>query len=115
MRVDVTFFIFEKTFKQIEFFQDRPYTLIAWICPLLKPLVKSAEEYIFFEEDDVSCIYFQQNGTAGYVLPRHKNLLYVNLNRGKYFGVSCIVGSQIENVGFFDIDNWIQYKGSLKR
>ena len=56
-------------------------------------MVKSKDEYIFFEEDDISCIYFLQEGKCGFVLPRHKNLLYVNLNKGMYFGVSCIVGS----------------------
>ena len=39
LRVDVTYFIFEKTFKQIDYFKNRPYQLIAWICPLLKPMV----------------------------------------------------------------------------
>lgn len=66
---------------------------------------------MFFEEDDISCIYFLKCGVAGYVIPRHRNLIYVNLNKGKYFGVSCIVGSLMEKEGGFEIDNWIEQKG----
>lgn len=83
LKVDVTYFIFEKTFKELKFFQNRPVSLIAWICPLLRPMIKSKDEYIFFEEDDLTCIYFFQSGHAGYILPRHKNLMYINLNKGK--------------------------------
>ena len=90
-------------------------SLIAWICPLLRPLIKSKDEYIYFEDDDLTCIYFFQRGQAGYILPRHKNLTYINLNKGKQFGITCILGCILEKEGRFDIDNWIQYKGQLKR
>lgn len=40
LRVEVSFFVFEKTFKELEFFKGRQLSFIAWICPLLKPLVK---------------------------------------------------------------------------
>ena len=64
------------------------------------------EQFIFFEGDDIQCIYFLQNGNAGYVLPRHENLMYVKLNAGLHFGVSCIVGSFVDQDNF-DIDMWI--------
>ena len=115
MRVDVSYYIFEKTFKEIEFFRDRPYSLITWICPLLRPMVKCKDEYIFYEDDHVKSIYFFQNGNAGYVLPRHKNLVYINLNKGKCFGVTCLIGSFLNDEIDFDIDNWITYKENLKR
>jgi len=111
----VTYFIFEKTFKELEFFRNRPVSLIAWICPLLRPMIKSKDEYIFFEDDDVTCIYFFQKGQAGYILPRHKNLMYINLSKGKQFGIICILGHLLNRVGNFEIDNWINYKGQLKR
>ena len=114
LRVEVSLFIFEKTFKQIQFFKNRNISFIAWICPLLRPLVKLKEQYIYFEDDDVSCIYFFKNGKAGYVLPRHRNLMYIEINRGHQFGISCIVGSFSEN-NDFDLDNWISHRDKLKR
>ena len=41
LRVEVSFFVFEKTFRQIEFFKGKPLTFIAWICPLLKPIINN--------------------------------------------------------------------------
>ena len=53
LRLEVTLFIFESTFKHIQFFVNRPVSFIAWICPLLKPLIKLKEQFIFFEGDDI--------------------------------------------------------------
>ena len=93
LKVEVSFYVFEKTFKELEFFKGRPLTFIAWVCPLLKPLIKSQNQYIYFDEDGVSCIYFFKKGNAGFILPRHRNMLYLNLNKGHHFGVSDIVAS----------------------
>ena len=114
LRIEVSLFVFEKTFKKIEYLKDRPVAFIAWICPLLKPQVKTADQYIYYENDDISCIYFLKNGKAGYVLPRYKNLMYVALSRGGNFGVSCIVGSFVDS-GDFHIDDWIKRRDCLKR
>jgi len=40
-------------------------------------MVKQKEQFIFTEGDDISAIYFFQKGTAGYILPRHHNIMYV--------------------------------------
>ena len=61
-KVEASLFIFESTFKQFEFFYDRSVSFITWICPLLKPLIKLNEQYIFFEDDDITCIYFFRQG-----------------------------------------------------
>lgn len=114
LRLEVSLFIYEDTFKQVEFLKNRPVSFIAWICPLLKPLVINKDQFIYFEGDDVNCIYFLKQGHAGYVLPRHKNLMYVKLFKGCNFGASDIVGSFIENDDF-DIDSWFSYKETLKR
>lgn len=109
----MTLFIFESTLDN-EFFKDRPISFIAWICPLLKPLIKLSDQFIFFEGDDINCIYFLQQGDVGYVLPRHQNLMYIKLNTGYYFGVSCIVGSFMEKDDF-SLEGWLAYRDRLKR
>lgn len=107
--------MFEKTFNELEFFIGRPLTFIAWVCPLLKPLIKSNKQYIFFDDDDVSCIYFFKKGHAGFILPRHRNMLYLNLNKGHHFGVSDIVASFMKQGSLtFDMDNWINHRDLLK-
>ena len=78
----------------------------------MKPLIINKDQNVFFEGDDIACIYFLKKGDAGYVLPRHKNVMYVKLNPGSHFGVVDIVGSFIEN-DEFDIDTWISHKESL--
>lgn len=114
LKVQVTLFIFERTFKLFNYFTNKPISFIAWICPLLRPLIKVKDQYVFFEGDDISCIYFNQKGTLGYVLPRHQNLMYIKLNTGNHFGVSCIVGSFMKKDNF-DIENWCSFKDLLKR
>ena len=82
LKLEASLFIYEKTFKKIIFLKDRPITFIAWICPILKPFIKSEDQYVFFEGDDISCIYFHKKGTVGYVLPRHHNLMYIKIGKG---------------------------------
>ena len=43
LRIECHFFIFEKTFKKLQFFKGKPLTFIAWVCPLLKPLFKNKD------------------------------------------------------------------------
>jgi len=114
LKLEVSLFIFEKTFKKIDYLRDKPVSFIAWICPLLKSLVKFQDQYTYFEGDDVSCIYFHKKGTAGYVLPRHMNLMYVKMDKGQHTGISCILGSFNENDDFH-IDKWYSRKDNLKR
>lgn len=112
----MAFFVFQKTFIELDFFKGQPLTFIAWICPLLKPLLKGKNNYVFYEDDDISCIYFFKNGKAGYVLPRHRNMVYLNLSEGYHFGVSCIIGSFIKKDSIkFDLDTWIGHREILKR
>lgn len=49
LRVEVSFFVFEKTFKKLDFFKGRQLTFIAWVCPLLKPLIRIRNQYLFYE------------------------------------------------------------------
>jgi len=85
-------YIYESTFKEIDFFCNQSVSFIAWICPLLKTQVMNEDQYVFFEGDKINAIYFLQKGSAGYVLPRQDNLMYVELNEGFDFGISCIIG-----------------------
>mgnify|MGYP001483725029 CR=1 FL=1 len=45
-------------------------------------MVQSMDQYIFMEDDEVSCIYFLMDGDAGFVLPRHLNKMYIKFNQG---------------------------------
>jgi hypothetical protein len=69
LKVTVSLFLYENLFKSIDFLYDRPMVFIAWICPRLKPMVQNEGQYIYKDDDEVSCIYFMIDGEAGYVLP----------------------------------------------
>ena len=73
LKVTVSLFLYNNLFTNINFLKDRPMVFIAWICPRLKPMVQSPDQYIFMDDDEVSCIYFLIGGEAGYVLPKHGN------------------------------------------
>ena len=71
LKLEVALFIHESAFRKIEFIRDQTTSFINWICPNLIPMIHSPGEYIYFERDDVNCIYFMKAGNAGMVLPRH--------------------------------------------
>ena len=113
LKLEVSLYIHESTYKKIDFFRGRSSAFIAWICPLLKPLPFPENQYIYFEGDDITNIYFLIKGKAGFVLPKYKNTTFIEISVGTQFGIIDIVGSILsKNVA---LDNWIAHKDKLKR
>jgi len=71
LKLETSLYIHEHTYKKIDFFKGRSSAFIAWICPLLKPMPYPENQYIFFEGDDITNIYFLIKGKAGFVLPKY--------------------------------------------
>ena len=71
LQIELGLFIYEQTYKDIEFLKGRSNSFISWICPLLKPQIQKDSSYLYFEGDDIICIHFIKNGECSYVLPRH--------------------------------------------
>ena len=96
MAVEVSLFIHEATYKRIHFLKNNSSeAFLAWICPVLKPEVIQENDYIYFEGDGVTCMYFMKDGNCGMVLPRHSNIKYIEIKSGNYFGIIDIVGSML--------------------
>lgn len=77
------------------------------------PIFQLAHEYIYFEGDDISYIYFLNEGECGLVLPRHNNVMYVKFELGCTFGLIDIIGS-VMKYGI-EFDEWMQYPEKMKR
>ena len=108
LKLEVALFIHENAFRKIKFIRDQSVTFINWICPLLVPCIYSPGEYIYFERDELSCIYFLKAGNAGMVLPRHQNIKYIDCQIGCFFGIADIVSGQLENkTNSYNIEQWI--------
>lgn len=71
LKLEVALFIHESAFRRIDFIREQSSSFINWICTNLIPMIHSPGEYIYFEGDDINCIYFMKAGNAGMVLPRH--------------------------------------------
>lgn len=76
--------------------KTKNHDFIAWICPLLKPSVASPNEYIFYEGDEITSIYFITQGYCFYVLPKFLNSKFVKINDGDSFGVLDILAACVE-------------------
>lgn len=113
LKLEVSLHIHERTYKKIHCFKGRSSAFIAWICPLLKPQHCPENQYIFFEGDDITNIYFLVGGKAGFVLPKYKNANYIEINVGSHFGIIDIVGSILHAKQ--DLENWIGHKDALQR
>lgn len=101
------------TYKTITIFKKRTSAFIAWICPLLKPVPIPSNQYVFFEGDDVTSVFFLTRGKAGFVLPKYKNTVYIEIPLGAHFGIIDIVGSILH--ARLDLDNWMSHKDVLQR
>jgi hyperpolarization activated cyclic nucleotide-gated potassium channel 1 len=53
LRIELAMEIHKDIYTNIEFFNAKDKSFIAWVGPLLKPLLASEQEYIFKEGDDI--------------------------------------------------------------
>ena len=93
LRTDLSIYIYEKVYQQVDFLKKKTKAYISWICPLLKPLVTTPKEYVFYEGDEVTRIFFLKNGSCNYVLPKFTNTKYIQVSEGSVFGVIDIIAS----------------------
>jgi hypothetical protein len=108
LKLEVSLFIHEHSYKRIHCFRGRSSAFISYVCPLLKPRPFPENQYIFFEGDDVTSIYFLIKGKCGFVLPKYKNTAYIEVPHGSHFGVIDIVGSILKTQ--YELDNWFTHK-----
>ena len=108
LKLEVSLFIHEYSYKRINCFQGRSSAFISYVCPLLKPRPYPENQYIFFEGDDVTSIYFLIKGKCGFVLPKYKNTTYIEVTQGSHFGIIDIVGSILKTP--YELDNWFTHK-----
>lgn len=111
LKLEVSLYVHAYTYQTIFIFKQRTSAFIAWICPLLKPIPLPLNQYVFFEGDDVTSIYFLTRGKAGFVLPKYKNTTYIEIPLGAHFGIIDIVGSILH--ARLDLENWISHKDVL--
>lgn len=44
------------------------------------------DQYLYYETDKITEIYFMTKGSAGFVLPLNTNIVYIDILKGDYFG-----------------------------
>ena len=71
-------------------------------------------QYIYFEGDDVSCIFFLKKGSMGYVLPKYNNFKFIDIGHGNSFGIVDIISSMLRHEEI-EADQWFIRKDLLKR
>jgi CRP-like cAMP-binding protein len=98
LAIELSLFYHESTYKKISFLKNNASeSFLAWICPQLKPAIFDMNEYVYFDGDEVTCIFFLKQGDCGFVLPNYQNIKYIDISRGSYFGVIDIIGSMVSN------------------
>ena len=112
--MELSVYLYKDLYSKLYFLQDKSSSFLAWICPLFKPVVVGIHQYIYFEGDDVSCVFFLKKGSCGFVLPKHCNHKYVDINLGNTFGIVDIIGSVLRH-DEIEHDQWFIRKDLLKR
>jgi hypothetical protein len=94
LKIETSLYLHEDTYNSILFLKDRSDSFIAWICPLLRPLMVGQEDEVFYENKEVNCIYFLKEGSCGFVLSKKYNQAkYIDIPPGCTFGIIDIIGS----------------------
>jgi potassium voltage-gated channel Eag-related subfamily H member 8 len=114
LRVELSVYLYRDLYSRLFFLQDKSSSFLAWICPLFKPMMFGINQYIYFEGDDVNCIFFLKKGSMGFVLPKHSNFKFVDIGHGNTFGVVDIISSMLRHEEI-EADQWFIRKDLLKR
>ena len=114
LKMETSQYIYDRIYKRLYFFNDKSSSFIAWVCPLLKPLLLSDNQFLFFEGDDIDCMFFHDSGSLGYILPKFSNVKYINLSVGCNFGIIDIVSSAMKDDDF-DLCDFINHKDKMRR
>jgi hypothetical protein len=109
LRIELSLYIHEETYKNIFFLTDKTISFIAWVCPQLKTYIITEGEYVYFEGDEIVNMYFMKSGLCGYVLPKFNNTKYIEITKGCDFGTEDIGGSLVKNDKLEERD-WINQK-----
>jgi CRP-like cAMP-binding protein len=78
--------IFKDHYENVDFLKNQSHSFLGWVMPLLTQEYVPAEQYLYYETDIITDIYFMTHGVAGFVLPFRKNIVYIELNKGDCFG-----------------------------
>jgi len=112
LKVETSLFVHAKTYREIYFLIGKRTSFLAWVCPLLKPYLSMESSYVYFEGEKILNIYFFKGGEAGFVLPKHRNLKFIDINKGECFGVVDICASmtKTENYDKFEFNKDLNLK-----
>jgi len=86
LKLKTIMYIFKDAYEQIDFLNSGSENFLAWICPLLQQQYLASDQIIYYESDIISEIYFLLNGLAGFVIPYHRNVVYIEIEKGDRFG-----------------------------
>jgi CRP-like cAMP-binding protein len=86
--------LYKDSYESIHYLKLQSDSFIGWICPLLKQVFIPIEQYIYYETDQITEIYFLTKGNAGFVLPFKQNIVYIEIEKGDHFGeIDFVVAS----------------------
>ena len=80
LKTELSIYIYEKVYMQVDFLRTKSKSFISWICPMLKMSVVTPKEYVVYEGDEIQKIFFLRSGQCHYVLPKYQNSKYITIN-----------------------------------
>lgn len=97
LKLELAMVIHEKMYSNVNFFQRKEKSFIAWIARLIRPMYVEEDDYVYKEGEEIiegkqcqspitAIVYFLVSGRAGYVLPRFENKCFLEIKKGEHFG-----------------------------
>ena len=86
LKIELSSIIYKNYIDGIEFFKNKPKRFLAFICPYLKTIKISKDDFVFDEGDRANEIYFIKTGRIAMVIKKYNNFKVMKILQGNYFG-----------------------------
>ena len=82
LRIRTIMYLYKPLYTAVTYLSKQGESFLGWVCPLLKQSFIPIEQYIYYETDQITEIYFLTKGNAGFVLPFKRNIVYIEIEKG---------------------------------
>lgn len=91
LKQELVRYVYEQVYTNVDFLKTKSSLFISWICPVLKTWATSPSEFIYYEGDVITRIFFVKSGSCDFVLPKYLNQPFLQIVEHTCFGVIDIV------------------------
>ena len=99
LRRPLSIAIYSSFYSNVDFLKGKGSQFIEWFCPTIKTRFASSNECIYYDNDQLSTIYFLKKGTCYFNLPRFLNTPFIEVIENTCFGLIDFIAALLMESG----------------